>query len=399
MARQDIMGLLTGIGQSPIDPMGGQSLFDREVALQQRALKNLRAGIGSLTGGRVDARTTEEKAQDALAKLDPSKREDREKILQIVQRVNPERVPALKESFALRDEQEGAPGTKTESQRESFATYLETAYGKGFGDLARQGVITPQNMGNFIPASKAGSFRKGASSLGRDENQNIYQITTSFNNDTGEAKTVYAPYSPNAPKMPKGTVTPIATETGMTLGEELGLRAGAKGEGKAAEEFAAMKTGVAAEVADTNETLYIANNALKLLEAIDTGGFTTDVTKRITDLFGITPTSQSTFENYMGILMLQKLKLFGSNPTEGERETLKELEASINKSKGANRAILERAVRELLRKKERLQFLAQKSTTDYQMYNDFVVNQYKPDVELDGAAGADVLDFNNLPQN
>lgn len=398
MARQDIMGLLTGIGQSPIDPMGGQSLFDREVALQQRALKNLRAGIGSLTGGRVDARTTEEKAQEALAKLDPSKREDREKILQIVQRVNPERVPALKESFAQRDEQEGAPGTRTEKQRESFATYLETAYGPQFGDLARQGVITPQNMGSFIPSAKSGTYRKGASSLGRDENQNIYQITTSFNSDTGEAKTVYAPYSPNAPATPEGRVTPIATETGMTLGEELGLRAGAKGEGKAAEEFATMKTGVAKEVADTNETLYIANNALQLLEDIETGGFTVEATKRITDLFGITPTSQSTFENYMGILMLQKLKLFGSNPTEGERETLKQLEASINKSKGANRAILERAVRELLRKKERLQFLAQKSTTDYQMYNDFVVNQYAPDVELDGEAGDDVLDFNNLPQ-
>jgi hypothetical protein len=103
MAQQDIAGLLTGIGSAPIDPMQGASIRDREIALQQQALGGFRKGIGALTGGRVDARSTTEKAQDALAQLDPNKKEDREKILQIVSRVAPDRVPALRRRFAEAD--------------------------------------------------------------------------------------------------------------------------------------------------------------------------------------------------------------------------------------------------------------------------------------------------------
>jgi hypothetical protein len=105
MAQPDIAGLLTGIGSAPIDPMRGASIRDREIALQQQGLAGLRQGIGALTGGRVDARNPLEKAKAALAGLDPNKKEDREKILQIVSKVSPERVPALREAFAKKDEE------------------------------------------------------------------------------------------------------------------------------------------------------------------------------------------------------------------------------------------------------------------------------------------------------
>lgn len=118
MARTDIAGLLTGIGQAPIDPMQGGSIAEREMALQQQALKGLRQSVGALTGGRVDARTTMEKAQDALAQLDPNKREDRQKILQIVSRVSPERVPALQQAFAERDRQEAKEAREIASSEE-----------------------------------------------------------------------------------------------------------------------------------------------------------------------------------------------------------------------------------------------------------------------------------------
>ena len=123
MARTDIAGLLTGIGQAPIDPMAGGSIRDREIALQQQALQGFRRGVGALTGGAVDARSTAEKAQDALSKLDPNKREDREKILQIISRVNPERVSALKQAFAERDrqEQEAKRERELEDAREARA--------------------------------------------------------------------------------------------------------------------------------------------------------------------------------------------------------------------------------------------------------------------------------------
>ena len=118
MARTDIAGLLTGIGQAPINPMAGGSIREREMALQQQALQGFRRGVGALTGGRVDARTTQEKAQDALSKLDPNVKADREKILQIVSRVSPERVPALRQAFAERDRQEAKEAREIASSEE-----------------------------------------------------------------------------------------------------------------------------------------------------------------------------------------------------------------------------------------------------------------------------------------
>ena len=117
MAQPDLAGLLTGIGSAPIDPMQGASIRDREIALQQKALGGFRKGVGALTGGRVDARSMQEKAQEALAKLDPTKKEDREKILQIVSRVSPERVPALRQRFAEADKAQ-AQEAKVESRAE-----------------------------------------------------------------------------------------------------------------------------------------------------------------------------------------------------------------------------------------------------------------------------------------
>ena len=117
MAQPDLAGLLTGIGSAPIDPMQGASIRDREIALQQKALGGFRKGVGALTGGRVDARSMQEKAQEALAQLDPNKKEDREKILQIVSRVSPERVPALRQRFAEADKAQ-AQEAKVESRAE-----------------------------------------------------------------------------------------------------------------------------------------------------------------------------------------------------------------------------------------------------------------------------------------
>lgn len=136
MAQPDLAGLLTGIGSAPIDPMQGASIRDREIALQQKALGGFRKGVGALTGGRVDARSTTEKAQEALAKLDPNKKEDREKILQIVLRVSPERVPALREEFSRRDKAEDATSASVSSStqtRNSIAKQIEASH----PDLAR----------------------------------------------------------------------------------------------------------------------------------------------------------------------------------------------------------------------------------------------------------------------
>jgi len=145
MAQQDLAGLLTGVGSAPIDPMQGASIRDREIALQQKALGGFRKGVGALTGGRVDARSMQEKAQEALAKLDPTEKEDREKILQIVSRVSPERVPELRAAFAEKDKEEALLSASITSSTETRAS-IAKQLAKTHPDLA-QAIIDERASG------------------------------------------------------------------------------------------------------------------------------------------------------------------------------------------------------------------------------------------------------------
>ena len=103
MAQQDLAGLLTGITQAPIDPMAGQSMAQRQLAFGAQAAQGLRQGMGGLFG--ADTRTTKEKADQMLASLDVTKKDDRDQMLQIVSNVNPQAVPALRARFTQMDAQ------------------------------------------------------------------------------------------------------------------------------------------------------------------------------------------------------------------------------------------------------------------------------------------------------
>lgn len=137
MAKTDLTGLLTGVTQAPIDPMLGATYEQRMLARGAQAAQGLRRGMGALTG--ADTRTTQEKAQEMLAQLDPNKKEDRVRILEVVSRVNPERAPALRAAFAEKDKEEASTAGLTTATREAIVQ----KYGKERKDLlalAQQGM-------------------------------------------------------------------------------------------------------------------------------------------------------------------------------------------------------------------------------------------------------------------
>ena len=144
MAKTDLTGLLTGVTQAPIDPMLGATYEQRMLARGAQAAQGLRRGMGALTG--ADTRTTSEKAQEMLAQLDPTKKEDRVQILEVVSRVNPERAPALRAAFAEKDKEEDLLSASVSSSietRKSIAKQLEATH----PDLAKA-VIDEQASGN-----------------------------------------------------------------------------------------------------------------------------------------------------------------------------------------------------------------------------------------------------------
>jgi hypothetical protein len=116
MAQTDLAGLLTGITQAPIDPMAGASMAQRQLAMGAQAAQGLRQGMGGLFN--TDTRTTKEKADQMMAKLDVTKKADRDQMLKIVGNVNPQAAPSLRARFAQMD----ADMLAKQKRRESLIT-------------------------------------------------------------------------------------------------------------------------------------------------------------------------------------------------------------------------------------------------------------------------------------
>ena len=347
--RQDLMaGLLTGLGQQAPDPMRGMSDADRKYAMQAQALKGLRGNVGSLLG--VDTMTPAEGAQKALAQLDPTKKEDRTRILDIVSRVNPERVPMLKEQFAARDERERVTRLSEKQSQEAL-------------DISR------------LQATKVGSspYTFGRSYVVRDKDDNLYNVNASMSKQGGTMETIYSPITPGAPATPTGELIMVSGEFGQSFEDE--LQSGQKEQEY--KTFGEMRAGASDELAKSGEALVTGNRMLELLTQIETGGFTEVTKKAIFDTFGVTPTSISEFDNLAGNMMLAQLKSFGPNPTEGERAVAASLQASIDKGEGVNKSIIERFIAEQKRKQARLEYLTLPTTKNLQSYNNYVKAQYK----------------------
>jgi hypothetical protein len=162
---EQMAGLLTNLGGGGIrpDPMMGASIQDREIALQQKAIKDLRGNVQSLFGGAIETRTPGEQAQAALAELNPSVKADRAKILDIVSRTNPERVPMLREEFSRRDVEEdkaSALSTKEGLRTTAIEKAVTAKYGETRPDLielAKQG-FTLKEIGDFAAEDKSKKY-------------------------------------------------------------------------------------------------------------------------------------------------------------------------------------------------------------------------------------------------
>lgn len=83
----------------------------------------------------------------------------------------------------------------------------------------------------------------------------------------------------------------------------------------------------------------------ELLDTVNTGGFA-NVTAKAQSMFGVLPKDTAELQNLMGRNVLSQLKAsFGGNPTEREGAFLAEIEASLNKGTGANKATIDNAIK------------------------------------------------------
>jgi hypothetical protein len=189
MAQTDLAGFLTGITQAPIDPMVTSGNQAQRVARAQEYGTQMRQGMGGLFN--TDTRTTKEKADQMMAKLDVTKKADRDQMLKIVGNVNPQAAPVLRARFAQMDKEREvaqqkrkalinsaqklgltatveslqAGGSLEESQKTIFKEQERTMAGKG-GRRGKIALATSKNVSPELLAKiKKGDFDEMSDTL------------------------------------------------------------------------------------------------------------------------------------------------------------------------------------------------------------------------------------------
>jgi hypothetical protein len=172
----------------------------------------------------------------------------------------------------------------------------------------------------------------------RDENKNIYELSIQ-RTPQGEGQ-VWLPVTEGAPPTPVGKVTPIGGAYSETADERMERDVSTAGESEGAKGYAQLRTEAIDSLPQIEATIYSAEKSLEVLNEIQTGGFSTAVVRAATDFLGVTPGSEAEFNLLAGQQILRGLNAFEGAISEGEREFLASLYQRLERSKGANRAIL-----------------------------------------------------------
>lgn len=216
---------------------------------------------------------------------------------------------------------------------------MQTAF---FGMADAYGVSREEAMTIALEAKnkRDGGDVKSSRSGGRyrDEKGNIYELSIQ-RTPQGEGQ-VWLPVTQNAPKTPIGKVTPIGGAYGETAGQKMERDVTTAGEAEGAKGYAQLRTEAIDSLPQIEAAIYSAEKSLEVLNEIDTGGFSTAVVRAATDFLGVTPGSEAEFNLLAGQQILRGLNAFEGAISEGEREFLASLYQRLERSNGANRAIL-----------------------------------------------------------
>lgn len=194
---------------------------------------------------------------------------------------------------------------------------------------------------------RQGGDKQTFASAGRykDRDGNIY-TATEVRTKGGGVKIDYSPITPNAPENPVGELTPIGGAYSETADERLGRGVEAASEETKAEQFSTLQVEAAANLPNIEIAIGNAERSLELLKQIRTGGFTTAVVRSAQQVIGTEPKSQAEFNLLAGKTVLDNLSKFRGAISEGERLYLERLYQSLERSGGANQAILENLLQE-----------------------------------------------------
>lgn len=221
-----------------------------------------------------------------------------------------------------------------------------------------------------------------------DEDGNAYEylLTIKRDKETGEVENVYTPVQKGAPAYTGGELEFLGGAYGETGEEASGRQIEAAATKEKRLNFIDFRSEEIQEYGPLRERILTGNALLEALSEINTGGVINTSFNSISKLLGTQDVNAGNFEFLAKELMLQDLKKFGSNPTEGEREAAAELVASIKNTEELNEAIITRFLEIQQRRLLGIQFLSNNPNATEEEYIEFM-NQFYDLEPLDGGNG------------
>ena len=338
MAQTDLTGLLTGITSAPIDPRDSMTAQQEMLSRSSAANRGLRRGIGALTG--ANTQTTKEKVEERLAQLDINEPNDQPEILKLVSVVNPQGAAQLKAQIGRQQ--------KERDQTTSFSTFVTNKYGTEFGKLAAEGVLTPDNMDDFISDLQDANNQKGGTYTVQDSQGNDYTMIPSFDKQKGKTVNTYSPITPNAPATPIGKVVITGGEFAQTAGEAAAYNLKSDSEKEQETTYQEQRVEMVATMPELNAKYSNLQRAEDLLATVPTGGPVNIIGTGLETFFGKKPKDKAELEIIFGLEMLKSLKpFFGGVISDSESKRLKDIYAGLEKGSEANKGILATLKKEL----------------------------------------------------
>jgi hypothetical protein len=185
-----------------------------------------------------------------------------------------------------------------------------------------------------------------------DGQGNMYAVTNSINNVTEEQEAIYTPIG-SAPEYAEQDLSPVNT-SGLTQAQRVAATVAEKEAELKLETFYKQKGNAATSIGKTTDNLTDVTRMITILDKIKTGGFTVELGKSVSDWLGTTPSNTAEFANLSKTLMLNSLKaMLGGQLSDGERKAAEDVQASLKKGKGVNKAILTRLQRIFESKRQR----------------------------------------------
>ena len=166
------------------------------------------------------------------------------------------------------------------------------------------------------------------------------------------------------------------------------------GKVKAIENFEDFKDEEFSVFTSLQETIATGKDMLAALDQLGperTGGFLPVTLDKVRQFVGNQDVDSGTFDIYAKQRMINDLRKFGANPTEGERAALAELQPSLLRTEKINRALIEKFMKIANRRYQGIAFLRDNPTATREDYLTFMESQYaadetieKPPAEDDG---------------